>query len=218
MLGVCAALLAFRNRRTRALGVLATVGLWIVSSTAFVVVAIGLLTAGLIFVASRFARGHWLLLAGALTVAAGLLVMRGLVGFVTEDPAAQTRAEVQVPTPDSMRYTNHVIRGSEAQTPLSLSIPHSDQYVSTTRQLITEKQPFEPRVLYITTQTLGLMKLGWLAITLLLGWQFRGKLTNAWATVKERLAKRPPPKPAAKPAHSLEYPPPSESLSPSPAE
>ncbi len=204
VLGVVAALLAFRTRRTRALGALATTGLWIVSSTAFVTVAMGLLATGLVFVASRFVRGHWLALAGAVTVATSLLVTRSLIGVVTEDATVAARTEVQVPQPDSMRHATHVIHGAEAETPLSMSIPRSDQYVTATRQLITERQPFEPRVLYLTTHAVGLVKLAWLGVTLVLAWQFRGRMAGAWAIVRERLEKRPEP-PPAKPAPA--YPP-----------
>src|SRR5690606_7765327 len=74
VLGVAVACFGFRTRRTRALGSVATVGAWLVSPAAFVVVAGGLFVVGAIFLASRFLRGNWLV------VASGAAVIAALVG------------------------------------------------------------------------------------------------------------------------------------------
>lgn len=191
-LGTLAALMAFRTRRQRILGVVATTGLWLVSSTAFALVASALLVVGAVFVASRFLRGMRLFVASGVLVAVGLLGARWAVLTVNDEPARDMITEdVRIPQPDSARPATSAIRSAESQTPLSLSVPRSDVYVEVGRQLITEKQPFEPRVLYLTTHALAAIKLAWLVVVAALGWQFRDRLRWVKERAVERLRKRP---------------------------
>jgi hypothetical protein len=73
-LGIALACFGFRTAKTRALASVCTAGLWFVSKEGFVVATSGLFLAGAIFLASRFVRGTWLL------VASGLLTVIALLG------------------------------------------------------------------------------------------------------------------------------------------
>jgi hypothetical protein len=197
LIGALAALGGFRTRKTRALGAVATMGLWFVSAPAFVLALVALLCAGAIFVASRFLRGGRLGAAATVLVAISLLVAKSGLSLTDEEITRDLFAhEVHVPSPDAARPASAGMRSKEAEIPLSLSMPKSDVYVQVERQLITDKQPFVPRVLYVTTQALSFAKLAWFGVLGLLVFQFRGRFGWLRDKVKERLMRRPAAKPA----------------------
>jgi len=195
LIGALAALAGFRTRKTRALGVVATMGLWFVSAPAFVLALVALFCAGAIFVASRFLRGGRLGAAATVLVAVSLLVAKSGLSLTDEEVTRDLFAhDVNVPSPDSARPSGAGMRSKEAEIPLSLSMPKSDVYVQVERQLITDKQPFVPRVFYVTTQALSFAKFAWLGLLALLLFQFRSSFGWVRDKAKERLMRRPAPK------------------------
>lgn len=185
----------FRTRKTRIVGALATAGLWFVSRDGFIVVASILGTLSLVFVASRFLRGTKLTLASAVLVALGLLVGRSMM---TETPSFESASadafEVRpdVPQPD--------VGGAPAKsgdpsavTPVSLSMPTSEHYVTTSRQLVTNERPFVPRIVFVTTTLTAALHVVWFAIALLLVWAHKDALLLLRDRIKERLLRRPDP-------------------------
>jgi hypothetical protein len=103
-------------------------------------------------------------------------------------------------SPDGARFAGEANGGLlGGVTPIALSLPSYELTLQTSRELVTREHPFVPRLLYVTTLTTSLFRLGWLA---LLGWllfEQRGTVARLWQIVRERLQKRPeppPPKPA----------------------
>src|SRR5262249_32077551 len=96
VIAVALACFAFRTRRTRVLGSLATAGLWFVSREAFVLARAALFVAGAAFLASRFLRGNALLAASAAALIAGLF---GARAALSTDGAIEPRCDLFVVAP-----------------------------------------------------------------------------------------------------------------------
>jgi hypothetical protein len=195
-LGILVACFGFRTRRTRVIGALATAGLWFVSREGFVVAAGLLFVVGAIFLVSRFLRGTWLLVASG-----GLVVVTLFVGrFVLQsDHTLEPEREMYVDRPTlPMPEASHAAVAPDGSldtkagvTPVSMSFPVSDQYIHTSRQLVTQQRPFHPRVLYVTSTLLGVLHVIWLALLAALAWAHKDALAALKAKLVERLTRRP---------------------------
>jgi hypothetical protein len=76
---------------------------------------------------------------------------------------------------------------------VSLSIPTSERYVQSSRQLVTKERPFAMRIVYVTSSLLTGLQLLWFALFGLLGWHHRDRLAALRARVIDRLTRRPDP-------------------------
>lgn len=194
-LGVALACFGFRTRRTRILGSLATSGLWFVSREGFVVAASVLGVVGLIFLASRFLRSTKLLVASGFIVSAGMLVARAIL---SDGGASQPARDMFVdkptlPTPESSSAYAGVVRGGTPGdiTPVSLSFPTSERYVTSSRQVVSQERPFVPRIVYVTSTLLGFLHLVWLGLVGMLVLAHKNELALLKAKIALRLARRP---------------------------
>lgn len=197
-LGAAVACFGFRTRKTRALGALVTAGLWFVSREGFVFASGGLFVVGSIFLASRFIRGTRLL------VASGGIIVAALFGgkwALTDGPSYEPSRELfadhpQLPSPE-ITHAAVAADGSldtkAGITPVSLSMPTSDHYVQSSRQLVTKERPFEMRILFITQGLVTGLHLVWFVLFGMLGWLHRDLLAGLRARVIERLMRRPDP-------------------------
>jgi hypothetical protein len=197
-LGIGVACFGFRTRKTRALGALVTAGLWFVSREGFVVASGGLFVVGAIFLASRFIRGTKLFVAsGAIVVVALFTGRSALTDAVSFEPDREMFADhPSLPTPE----ISHAAIAADGSldtkagiTPVSLSMPTSERYVQSSRQLVTKERPFAMRIVYITQNLATGLQLGWLFLFGLLGWLHRDRLAGLRARIIERLTRRPDP-------------------------
>ena len=197
-LGAAVACFGFRTRKTRALGALVTAGLWFVSREGFVFASTGLFVVGSIFLASRFIRGTRLLVAsGAILVAALFGGKWALEGGTSYEPAREMFVErPQIPSPE-ITHAAVAADGSldtkAGITPVSLSLPTSDHYVQSSRQLVTKERPFEMRIVYLTQGLVTGLNLAWLFMFGMLGWLHRDRLAGLRARIIDRLTRRPDP-------------------------
>jgi hypothetical protein len=197
-LGALVACFGFRTRKTRALGALVTAGLWFVSREGFVFASGGLFVVGSIFLASRFIRGTRLL------VASGGILVAALFGgkwALTDGPSYEPAREMfverpQIPSPE-ITHAAVAADGSldtkAGITPVSLSLPTSERYVQSSRQLVTKERPFSMRILYITQNLVTGLHLAWLFMLGMLGWLHRDRLAGLRARFVERLTRRADP-------------------------
>ena len=193
--GVALACFGFRTRKTRAIASLCTAGLWFVSKEAFVVAIAALFFAGAVFLASRFLRGTWLLVAsGALAVVALLGGRFTLGSDATLEPAHEMIVErPDLPRPEVAGGSSPIAHGDPRAdiTPVSLSFPSSEHYVIASRQLVSTERPFEPRIVYVTSSFVGFLHAAWLVLMALLVWAHRDRLAALKAKIVERLSRRP---------------------------
>jgi hypothetical protein len=198
VLGIGVACFGFRTRKTRALGALVTAGLWFVSREGFVFASGGLFVVGSIFLASRFIRGSKLLVAsGGIMVAALFTGRWALTEGATNEPTREMFVEhPMVPSPE-ITHAAVAADGSldtkAGITPVSLSIPTSERYVQSSRQLVTKERPFAMRIVYITSNLVTGLHLAWLFMAGILGWLHRDRLAGLKARFIERLTRRPDP-------------------------
>jgi len=194
-LGVAFACFGFRTRRTRALGAVVTAGLWLVSREAFVLAAGCLFVVGAVFLASRFVRGSKLVVAtGAILVATLFTGRHALSEAGAVEPSKELFADhPSVPVPESAQAALAADGSLDTKagiTPVSLSIPLSERYVQTSRQLVTKDRPLVARILYVTSTTVALLHLVWLALALVLAYLHRERLAALKASVAGRLTRR----------------------------
>lgn len=199
IIGVAVACFAFRRNKTRALGALATAGLWFVSKEGFVVGVGVLFVAGAIFLASRFLRGNWLVVASGFSVVVALLGGRyALVEGAASEPQLELFVQhPDVPKPESSSAQLHsdgTLDTKAGIRPVSMSVPLSERYVQSTRQLVTRERPFVPRILYVTSGTCAFLHLVWLSVVGFLVWSHKEKIAALKAKAMERLGRRPGPK------------------------
>jgi hypothetical protein len=195
LLGIGFACFGFRTKKTRILGSVATVGLWLVSREAFVLAAAVLFLVGAVFLASRFLRGNMLLGASA---ALFLLSMFGarwaLNGDATDAPKRELFVQCpSIPQPESARPEGRPMGSIDTKagvTPVSLSMPTSERYVQTSRQLVTSKRPFVPRLVYATPTFFMGLEAAWLGVVAMLAFAHKEGLAKLLARVKERLSRR----------------------------
>ena len=197
-LGIAVACFGFRTRNTRALGALVTAGLWFVSREGFVFASAGLFVVGSIFLASHFIRGTRLL------VAAGGILVAALFGgrwALTDGASYEPQREMfiaypQIPSPE-ITHAAVAADGSldtkAGITPVSLSLPTSERYVQSSRQLVTKERPFAMRILYVTHNFVTALQLGWFFMLAMLGWLHRDHLAGLRARVIARLTRRADP-------------------------
>lgn len=194
-LGIALACFGFRTRRTRIIGALATAGLWFVSRDGFVVAASVLGVVGVIFLASRFLRSTKLLVASGFIVSAGMLVARAILSDGGTGEAARDMfvEKPALPTPESSGVYSGASRGGAPGdiTPVSLSFPTSERYVTSSRQVVSQERPFVPRIVYVTSTFIGFLHLVWLGLVGLLVLAHRDKLALLKTKIAERLARRP---------------------------
>ncbi len=204
VLGVALACFGFRTAKTRAIASVCTAGLWFVSREGFVAATAALFLAGAIFLASRFLRGTKLVLASGVLTALALLGGRLAL---SEGAAAEPAHEMFAQSPDLPRPEASG-GGSKSSfsgdprtdiTPVSLSVPSSERYVQTSRQLVSSERPFVPRVIYVTSTLVGALHAVWLGLVALLLWAHRDRIVALKARIVERLGRRaamPEPTPA----------------------
>jgi len=196
-LGVALACFGFRTGRTRAIAGVCTAGLWFVSKEGFVVAIAGLFLAGAIFLATRFVRGTWLLVASGILTAIALLGGRfALTSDATSEPAHEMFVEhPDLPRPEAPGGANPTYSGDPRTdiTPVSLSFPTSERYVQASRQLVSSERPFVPRVVYVTSTFIAGLHAVWFALVALLVWAHKVRLLALKAKVIERLRRRPTP-------------------------
>jgi hypothetical protein len=195
--GIALACFGFRNRKTRAIASVCTAGLWFVSKEAFVIATAALFLAGAVFLASRFLRGTWLL------IASGVLTVVSLFGgryTLSSDATTEVATEMNISHPDLPRPettgSHEIGRNGDPKgdiTPVSLSFPTSERYVVASRQLVSNERPFEPRVFYVTSSFLGALHLVWLVLLGLLLWSHKDQLAALKAKIADRLTRRPTP-------------------------
>jgi hypothetical protein len=208
-LGVAVACFGFRTNKTRALGAAVTAGLWFVSREGFVFASGGLFVVGAIFLASRFIRGTRLLIAsGGILVAAlfgGRWALTDATGYEHNSSPTVTawtpQKEMfvdhpQLPSPE-ITHAAVAADGSldtkAGITPVSLSLPTSEHYVQSSRQLVTKERPFAMRIVYVTQNLVTGLHLAWLFMVGLLGWLHRDRLAGLRARIIERLTQKPDP-------------------------
>jgi hypothetical protein len=208
-LGVAVACFGFRTNKTRALGAAVTAGLWFVSREGFVFASGGLFVVGAIFLASRFIRGTRLLIAsGGILVAAlfgGRWALTDATGYEhNSSPTAtawtpQKEMFVDHPQLPSPEITHAAVAADGSLdtkagiTPVSLSLPTSEHYVQSSRQLVTKERPFAMRIVYVTQNLVTGLHLAWLFMVGLLGWLHRDRLAGLRARIIERLTQKPDP-------------------------
>jgi hypothetical protein len=195
LIGISLAWFGFRARRTRVLGSLVTVGLWFVSREAFVLAAAVLFFAGLAFLASRFLRGNALLGASAVALIVSMFGARwALLGDAADAPKRELFVEAPpLPQPESPRPEGRPGSAMDIKTgatPVSLSMPSSERYVQTSRQLVTSKRPFAPRLFYATPTLFAGLEILWLALLGMLVFAHRVGLKGLLVRVRERLSRR----------------------------
>ncbi len=192
MLGTAAAALGFRTRRTRILGAAVLSGLWLMSHSLFVVAAATLVCVGGVFVASRFLRGTWLFVASGACVVLALVSGKVAVGVANAEYARGIFTTDSAPTQErAYGAPQEGPNGKPMIVPVELSIPQSETYVGTSRQLVSAERPFRPRLIYITTTTLLVIQLAWLGLC---GWLLglhRVALMGFATKALERLRRRP---------------------------
>ena len=198
LLGIGLACFGFRTRRTRILGSVATVGLWLVSRDAFVVATAGLFLTGAIFLGSRFLRGNRLLAVSALALLSAMFAARwALTSDATSEPLRELFVQApSIPQPETSRPDpsfHGTIDTKAVITPVSLSLPTSERYVRTSRQLVTTKHSFAPRLFYATPALFAILELAWLAVLGVLVFAHRTQIAALVASVKCRLARRTDP-------------------------
>ncbi len=198
LLGISGACFGFRTRKTRILGSLATVGLWLVSREAFVVATALLFLVGAVFLASRFLRGNWLLGASAAALLVAMFGARSvLMGDATDEPKRELFVQVPtLPQPESTFVDPRSGGSMETKrgvTPVSLSMPTSERYVQTSRQLVTSKRPFVPRLVYATSSFFVGLEIAWLGVLGMLVFAHRTQLAALVNRVKVRLSRRAEP-------------------------
>ncbi|MBX3226692.1 MAG: hypothetical protein KIT84_39275 [Labilithrix sp.] len=202
--GVALACFGFRTRKTRAIASLCTAGLWFVSKEAFVVATAALFFAGAVFLASRFLRSTWLMVASGLFAVLALLGGRfALESDATSDPQYEMLVgRSDLPRPETAGARDVIAHGDPRAdiTPVSISFPTSERYVFASRQLVSNERPFEPRVVYVTTSFVGFLHAAWLVLVGLLVWAHKDRLAALKAKIAERLTRRPtPPDPTTAP-------------------
>ena len=200
-LGIAIACFGFRTHRTRALGAVVMAGLWLVSREGYVVAFGALFTIGGTFIASRFVSGLKLSAAAAVLFVIALFSGRwALTDGVAIDPAHEMfLARPEVPTPEITHATlakDGTLDTKAAITPISLSIPTSERYVTASRQLVTNERPLALRIVYVTSALLTALQLLWFALAGGLAWLHRSQLASLRARVTERLKRKPEPAPA----------------------
>jgi hypothetical protein len=195
LLGIALACFGFQTKQTRAIASVCTAGLWFVSREGYVVVTAGLFLAGAVFLASRFLRDTWLLLAGGVLTVTALLGGRFvLASDATTEPALEMFVErPTLPRPEAAGGSSPTFTGDPRTdiTPVSLSFPTSERYVQASRQLVSSERPFVPRVLYLTSTSVAGLHAVWLVLVGLLLWAHRGRLRALKAKIAERLTRRP---------------------------
>jgi len=174
------------------------VGLWLVSRDAFVVATAVLFLTGAVFLASRFLRGNLLLGVSAVAFLASMFCARwALTGDATDEPKRELFVQSpDVPQPETARREASfagAIDTKAAVTPVSLSLPISERYVRTSRQLVTSKQPFAPRLIYATPALFVVLELAWLGVVGWLVFAHRLQIAALLSRVKDRLARRTEP-------------------------
>lgn len=193
-LGIALACFGFRTRRTRAIGAVATAGLWFVSREGFVIAASILAVVGLVFLASRFLRSTKLLVASGFIVSAAMLVARAVLadGGASEPARDMLVDKPMLPSPENSYASPSRNTGTPGDiTPVSLSFPTSERYVTSSRQVVSQERPFVPRIVYVTSTLIGFLHLVWLGLVGLLVLAHRDKLALVKAKIAERLARRP---------------------------
>jgi hypothetical protein len=198
VLGIALSCFGFRDRKTRALGALVTAGLWFVSREGYVFAAGGLFVVGAIFLASRFIRGTKLIVAtGAIIVVALFTGRYVLVDGVTAEPQREMLAEhPSVPIPETSHAAitpDGSLDTKAGVTPVSLSIPTSERYVQSSRQLVTKERPFVARIVYMTSTTIAILHFLWLALVGALAFLHRDRLAALKAALIERVTRRTDP-------------------------
>ena len=172
-----------------------TAGLWFVSREGFVVAVSALFLAGAIFLATRFVRGTWLLVAsGLLTVVALLGGRFALSSDATAEPTHEMFVErPDLPRPEAPGGSQPTFSGDPKTdiTPVSLSFPSSERYVQASRQLVSSERPFVPRIVYVTSTFIAGLHAVWLALVALLVWAHRDRLIALKAKIADRLTRRP---------------------------
>jgi hypothetical protein len=197
-LGIVIACFGFRTRKTRLLGAAVMAGLWFVSREGYVFAGGALFVVGSIFLASRFIRGIKLLVAAGGVIIVALFGGRyALTEGATNEPTREMFAER--PTVPSPEITHAAVAADGSLdtkagiTPVSLSIPSSERYVQSSRQLVTKERPFGMRIVYVTSGLVTGLQLLWLAMVGLLAWLHRDRLAGLRARFIERLTRDPDP-------------------------
>jgi len=195
VLGIALACFGFRTTKTRAIASVCTAGLWFVSREGFVVAVSALFLAGAIFLATRFVRGTWPLVAsGLLTVVALLGGRFALSSDATAEPTHEMFVErPDLPRPEAPGGSQPTFSGDPKTdiTPVSLSFPSSERYVQASRQLVSSERPFVPRIVYVTSTFIAGLHAVWLALVALLVWAHRDRLIALKAKIADRLTRRP---------------------------
>lgn len=193
--GLVAACLGFRTRRTRVLGALVLAGLWFVSREGFVFASAALAGIGAIFVATRFLRGTKLTLASGAVVLAAVVVGRiALSSAESTGETAMVEPSPALPSPEAThggRVGNPDSASEARATPVSMSFPTSDRYVRTSRQLVTAERPFVPRIVFVTSTFVGLLHVGWMCLAALLAYAHKDALVALRDRIAKRLSRKP---------------------------
>jgi hypothetical protein len=120
-----------------------------------------------------------------------------LNGDATDEPRRELFVQSpSIPQPESF-YPEGRPTGSidtkAGVTPVSLSMPTSERYVQTSRQLVTSKRPFAPRLVYATPAFFFGLEGVWLGVVGMLIVAHKEALAKLLARVRERLSRRAEP-------------------------
>ena len=121
-----------------------------------------------------------------------MLVARAILsdGGASEPARDMLVERPTLPTPESSGASARGATPGDI-TPVSLSFPTSERYVTSSRQVVSQERPFVPRIVYVTSTLIGFLHLAWLALVGLLVFAHRDKLALVKAKIVERLARRP---------------------------
>src|SRR5690606_278662 len=122
----------------------------------------------------------------------GLLVTRSLFdGHAAAEPDREMF--VESPTPPSPESASRSgFHGEPGDiTPVSLSMPTSERYVQSSRQVVTQERPFTPRIVYVTSTLVFAFHLAWLALAAALVLLHKHHLVALRSRIVERLGRRP---------------------------
>ena len=194
LLAVLAALIIFRTRKIRALATVVFSGMWILSLTLFIVVMMGILLGLVLWWLSRLLRKKTLV-----SSVIGLLVILAVsvlcvVFFLFAIPPRPNSLSLDMLTEENrfMRYEvapevdegearlHRIVelsRGGvlEGVRPVALPLPRSDRFVRASQELVTERQPFAPVLVYLNRLALIPLYLVWLGCLVALVMSFRRK-------------------------------------------
>ena len=194
-----------RLRMLKILGGVVLASLWFLWEPGFVLSLIALGLWGLIWLVGIFAKGAarvatTIVLAGAL----GIVALIGLAAMSTRAPMKSSdisyepppqRAAAPAPSTDGKLADDRLGNGwmgkgggvLEGVTPVPLPLPGYRHSMAASRELVTKDRPFRPTLVYVTDTAVAPIAVLWLVGLALVVSAHRGRITNGYRRLRERL-------------------------------